>query len=161
MRRLAFIALVVCLISPLIYGADYFSIVDYFRLLPENALETPAASWLPLCDVIDKTNGYMHCPGDGAQAEFEVALFRFKDGRPLLAISSGELEGCNSLFLEFYQLGKDAHMKRTPRGIFPIKDGDGRQFKLPRNGRTISILNKSGKVLNRFTWDGTKFQSVK
>jgi hypothetical protein len=57
----------------------------------------------PKCGVVDLANGYMSCTGDGAQPEFEVALFRYRDGRPLLAICQGELEGPDSVYLEFFE----------------------------------------------------------
>ena len=78
------------------------SIVDYFLLLPKDCFEGPPSIWLRSMresgGTIDKKNGFMRCGGDGAQPEFEVALFRYRDGRPpLLAMSGGELEGADDL----------------------------------------------------------------
>src|SRR5262249_55750172 len=74
------------------------SIVDYFLRLPEKEFEGPPAIWLryarsgggyvclceggPREEFVDEKNGYIKCPGDGAQPNFEVALFRYRDGRP-------------------------------------------------------------------------------
>jgi hypothetical protein len=101
----------------------------------------------------------MSCTGDGAQPEFAVALFRFTDGRPLLAMSTGELEGKDSMFLVFYELGKDDRMHGTSRKIFPIPDGGNSQFILPKKGRVITVKNaQTGKVLAQFEWNGATFE---
>ena len=84
------------------------SIVDYFLLMPADLFEGPPSVWLRhartggeayLCNAeprekhVDEKNGYMSCGGDGAQASFDVALFRHRDGRPLLALcQAGEPE---------------------------------------------------------------------
>ena len=45
--------------------------------------------------------------------------FRYRDGRPLLALCQGELEGANSLMLSFFEIGSDGKMHEAPRSIFP------------------------------------------
>jgi hypothetical protein len=101
---------------------EKMSIVDYFLLLPADYFEGPPAGWFTVIrsnnEVIDKKNGYMKCSGDGAQPEFEVALFRHGDGRPLLSVCSGELEGADSVGLDFFELGPDGKMHKAPRSIF-------------------------------------------
>jgi len=150
------------------FGAEQkrLSIVDYFLLLPKDTFEAPPASMLefirqPTAGLIDKGNGYMSCIGDGAQPEFEVALFRYKDDRPLLVVCSGELEGPDGLYLEFFELGKNGSMQKAPRAIFPVKN-EVCSFKLPRTGRTILVSDKKGRKLRqKFTWNGESFQEVK
>jgi hypothetical protein len=168
MRRLCSLVLIFCGVWPQGgYSADqkHLSVVDYFVLLPANTFEGASpSSWLtflkqPGSGVIDTVNGYMSCTGDGAQPEFEVALFRFTDGRPLLAMSTGELEGKDSMFLTFYELGKDNRMHKASRKIFPISDGDNRQFMLPKTGRILTVKNaKTGKILEQFEWNGSTFE---
>jgi hypothetical protein len=160
-------------------GADEkkMTVVDYYLRLPDKTFEGPAAGWLrflkqPKCGVIDVSHGYMNCTGDGAQPEFEVALFRYRDGRPLLALCSGELEGDDSVTLEFFELGADGKMHKAPRKVFPIGDrwSSGEyeskyqdlQFELPRRGRTVLVRSlKSRKILHNFTWTGEKFVEEK
>jgi len=158
------------------------SIVDYFLLLPENQFEGPPSVWLrhartdgqaylcearPLEQRVDEKNGYIKCGGDGAQPNFEVALFRYRDGRPLLALCYGEapeLEGPDSVSLEFFEMGDDGKMQEIKRSIFPIPDSndDRWQFVLPRQGRTIVVRTpKSKKVLHKFTWNRGRFQEEK
>src|SRR5437588_8758518 len=98
------------------------TVVDYYLLLPKDTFETPPKDWLQNARVIDKENGYLSITGDGAQPSFEVALFRYRDGRPLLAICEGELEGNDSVTLEFFELGADGRMQKVSRKIFPIGD---------------------------------------
>jgi hypothetical protein len=156
-------------LSAVLNGADQkrMTVVDYFLLLPPKYFEGPPADWLkfvrqPKCGVIDLGNGYMSCTGDGAQPEFEVALFRYQDGRPLLAVCGGELEGPDSVFLDFFEMGPSGKMKKMRRSIFPVGDAGSEKgnwrFQLPRQGRTVLVHSqKSGKVLRKFTWNGEKF----
>jgi hypothetical protein len=143
------------------------SIVDYYLLLPKDTLETLPRQWLHNAK-IDKQNGYMDVSGDGAQPSFQVALFRYRDGKPLLAVCSGELEGDDSVGLEFFEIGTDGKMQKAARKIFPIADqwstteddekySDFR-FDLPRRGRTVLVRSaKTKKVLYKVTWNGEKF----
>jgi hypothetical protein len=142
-------------------------VVDYYLRLPDKTFEGSAADWLrflkqPKCGVVDVANGYMSCTGDGAQPPFEIALFRYRDGRPLLALCQGELEGEKSLFLDFFEMRSDGKMHKARRSIFPAGDAGNDQanwrFELPRQGRTVLLRSqKSGKVLSKFTWNGEKF----
>jgi hypothetical protein len=151
-------------------GADEkkLTVVDYYLLLPEKTFETPAREWLRNATVIDKQDGYMSITGDGAQPSFEVALFRYRDGRPLLAICEGELEGDAQVALNFYELGKDGKMRPVSREIFPVGDQwssgehdkkyEDFRFELPRHGRTVLVRSaKTKKVLHKVSWNGEKF----
>jgi hypothetical protein len=155
---------------------EKMSVVDYFLLLPSDTFEGPLNDWLDVMrangEVIDKENGYMNCPGDGAQPTVEVALFRYRNGRPLLALCSGELEGTDSVQLKFFELGADGHMQQISRPILPgahMKNDPGNgyvkegwQFELPRKGRTIVVRSeKAKKILHKFSWNGEKFQEEK
>ena len=144
------------------------TVVDYFLLLPDKTLEAPSRAWLGNAQVIDKQNGYISIAGDGAQPSFQVALFRYRDGRPLLALCSGELEGDDSVTLEFFELGSDGKMHKAARRIFPIGDRwssgeyeskyEDLQFELPRQGLTVLVRSlKTKKILHRVTWNGEKF----
>jgi hypothetical protein len=155
------------------------SIVDYFLLLPADLFEGPPSVWLRhaqtgghiyLCEAeareknIDEKNGYMSCGGDGAQSSFEVALFRHRDGRPLLALCHAgepEVEEENSVYsyLSFFELGADGKMHEVEHSMLPKAVRGNSEFLLPRQGRTILVRSpKSKKVLHKFTWNGEKFQ---
>ncbi|HEX8076226.1 MAG TPA: hypothetical protein VF511_00315 [Chthoniobacterales bacterium] len=129
------------------------SIVDYFLLLPPTTFEMSVPQKLSSIrqhEVIDKKNGYIKCRGDGAEPDFEVALFRHRDGRPLLAICWGEHEGESSVRLEFYEMGSNGKMDKVARSVFPIGDSE-----LPTRGtkRRIGNLNCLGRA--RPSWSGT------
>ena len=147
---------------------ETMSVVDYYLLLPDKTFETPARGWLHNATVIDKQNGYLSISGDGAQPSFDLALFRYRDGRPLLALCEGELEGDDSVTLEFFELGADGRMSKSSRKIFPVGDAwrngtDEPQpqswyFELPRHGRSVLVRSlKTKRILHRVTWNGEKF----
>ncbi len=165
---------------------EKMSIVDYFLLLPTDRFEGPPSVWLRhtrtgghayLCEAepreknIDEKNGYMSCAGDGAQASFDVALFRYRDGRPLLALCQAgepEVEEERSVYsyLSFFELGADGKMHEIEHSMLPgarEELGEGnREFVLPRRGRTIVMrAPKSKKVLHKFTWNGERFEKEK
>ena len=174
MKRLSiFIAIISALCLSVRAAAEKkMTVVDYYLLLPDKTFETPARNWLNNASVIDKQNGYISISGDGAQPSFDVALFRYRDGRPLLAICSGELEGDDSVALEFFELGADAKMHKASRKIFPIGDQwssgeydkkyEDFRFDLPRHGRTVLVRSaKTKRVLHKVTWNGEKFVAEK
>ena len=148
------------------------SIMDYFVQLPPRTFEEPAPDMLHFLEqpgtIIDKKNGYIRCQGDGAQGNFEVALFRYRDRRPLIVVSTGSTEGEKGTYLQFFNSGPDGKMRRIDNSIFPIADvgqaanggpSEKWRFELPRYGKTILVRStRSGKVVSKVTWDGQKFQ---
>jgi len=120
--------------------------------------------------VIDKKNGFMSVEGDGAQANFQVALFRYRDGRPLLAVCQGD-EGTDytrCVSVQFFDLGADGKMKKLDRKIFPVRDeyDSGElnkkyqdfRFIFRRQSRTVLVLSaKTERILHKVTWNGEKF----
>jgi len=150
--------------------AKRLRVVDYFLRLPDKTFEGPAKDWLsflrqpsqPKSGVYDPANGYLSCTGDGAQPPFEVALFRYRDDRPLLAVCQGELEGKSSKYLAFYEPSFGGRMHEVKRSIFPIADEKGYIFELPRKGRTVIVrTEKGGKQKAKYMWDGEKFVEEK
>jgi hypothetical protein len=144
--------------------------------LPAKDFEGPPSIWLAQIrdseSTLDKKNGFMRSGGDGAQPEFEVALFRYRDGRPLLALCNGELEGDDDLYLQFFELGPEGKMKLVNHWMFPVPDGgydaEGGatkadwEFHLPRTGKTIVIKTHKGhKTLYKLSWSGEKFEKEK
>jgi len=154
--------------------AEPVSVLDYFLLLPDGTLELAPRHWRQYANVIDKKNGFMSVEGDGAQPNFQVALFRYRDGRPLLAVCQADLESddprCASA--EFYGPGPDGRMRKLDRTTFPVHDqwesGEQLQkyqdfrFIFPRHGRTVLVRSaKTSRILHKVTWDGEKFVDEK
>jgi hypothetical protein len=151
------------------------SIIDYVGQLPREAFEGTALETLRFIrgpgNIVDKKNGYIRCKGDGGQGDFEVALFRYPDRRPLVAVSTGSTDGENWTYLEFFAPAADGKMHRLPSSIFPLADAGRNEngepsgkwrFELPRYGKTILARNAgSGKVLHKITWNGEKFVKEK
>lgn len=143
------------------------TIVDYFQRLPAGALEDKAERMWAFVQrmpgaIVDVANGYIRCEGDGAQGDFEVALFRYKDDRPLLALCQGEPAETDFWYLHFYELGDDGRLRKVDRAILRPGNEPNRKFELPRKGRTIVVRDtKSGKVTGRWTWDGARFVAEK
>jgi hypothetical protein len=147
------------------------SIMDYFVQLPSRTFEAPTPEMLQFLDkpgtVIDKKNGYVRCKGDGAQGDFEIALFRYRDRRPLIVVSTGSTEEGKGTYLQFFENGADGKMRRIDNSIFPIADvgqtknggpSEKWHFELPRYGKTILVRStRSGKVVSKITWTGEKF----
>jgi hypothetical protein len=151
------------------------SIIDYFVALPPRTFEDTALKMLRFIrkpsTVIDKKNGYIRCKGDGAQGDFEVALFRYRDRRPLVAVSTGSTEEEKGTYLQFFEARADGKMQKSADSLFPIPDvgraehggPSGKwQFDLPRYGKTILVRNaRSGKILHKITWNGERFREEK
>jgi hypothetical protein len=150
--------------------AEPASILDYFLLLPDDTLETPPRHWRQYANAVDKKNGFMSGGGDGAQPNFQVALFRYRDGRPLLAVCQGDegIDYSRCVSVQFFDLGPDGKMKKLDRKIFPVRDerDPGEQnekyqdfrFIFQRQSRTVLVLSaKTGKILHKVTWNGEKF----
>jgi hypothetical protein len=162
---LVFLLVLAASFSPVLRAAEArrLTVVDYYLQLPDKTFERSAKEWLmflrqPNSGSYDPANGYLSCTGDGAQPPFEVALFRYQNDRPLLAVCQGELEGKNSKYLTFYELGLSGRMHEVKRSIFPIADEKGCLFELPRKGRTVIVrTEKGGKLKAKYTWDGERF----
>jgi hypothetical protein len=151
------------------------SIIDYVAQLPPGAFEGTASQTLNFIrgpgSIVDKKNGYIRCKGDGGQGDFEVALFRYRDGRPLVVVSTGNTEEGKWTYLQFFEVGAAGKMQRITDSIFPLADsgrgedgqGSGKwRFELPRYGKTILARNPdSGKLLYKITWTGEKFVKEK
>ncbi len=152
------------------------TVSDYFAMVPAGTMETTGANLLKRVrsaksGVEDVANGYLSCGGDGAQSSFEVALFRYKDERPLLAICQGQDDegGPKSVRLDFFQLDESGTLVKAPRAIFPVKENafplrqsTAHSYVLPRKGRTVLVRDLgSGKVKQRFAWNGERFVEEK
>jgi hypothetical protein len=44
-------------------------------------------------------------------------------------------------------------MVRANRAVFPVQDSDKIRFELPREGLTVKVLDPSGEVHSKWTWN--------
>ncbi len=140
------------------------NITDYFLAIPNQAFtEGSPAELLKIIkrgedgSVLDTKNGYMRLSGDGAQVSLQVALFRFADKSPLLAVAWGNLEEPDFTHVTFFR-ERGGRMEKADRSILPAIDSGSHRFELPRLGRTVIIRNAGGEILLKYTWDGTQFR---
>jgi len=138
-------------------------IEEYFLELPESAefLEGKPAQLLNYIHnnhqgEVDRENGYLTFNGDGAQVSLQVALFRYQDRRPLLAVSYGLLEQPDYTHLAFFE---EREGKMRPASIaFPVKPaGNKYVFELPHRGRVITVKDQRGKIVGKARFDGSGF----
>src|SRR5438270_13101987 len=99
MKRLSIFVATISALFLSVRAADEkkMTIVDYYLLLPDKTFETPARDWLNNATVVDEENGYMRVTRDGAQPSCEVALVRYRNGRPLLGVREGEPQADDQL----------------------------------------------------------------
>ena len=168
-------ALLLSSIANLSAAKEEPTILDYFAQLPNRTFEGTTEEMLRFIrhpgTVIDTKNGYIKCKGDGAQGDFEVALFRYSDRRALIVVSTGSTEEEKGTYLQFFKSGPDGKMQRIDNSIFPIADvgqaedsgpSEKWHFDLPRYGKTIVVRStRSGKIVHKVTWNGEKFQDDK
>jgi hypothetical protein len=151
------------------------TVLDYVAQLPREAFEGTASDTLRFIrnpgNIVDKKNGYIRCKGDGGQGDFEIALFRYSDRRPLIVVSTGNTDEGKWTYLQFFEQGPDGKMRTMADSVFPLADsgrgpdgqGSGKwRFELPRYGKTILARNPdSGKILHKIAWNGEKFVKEK
>lgn len=138
-------------------------VADYFLGIPsQDFTEGSPAELLAIIkrgegrSLLDTKRGYMRLSGDGAQVSLQIALFRYADKSPLLAISYGILEEPDFTHVSFFT-EKNGKMILADRTILPVPDSDENRFELPHHGRTIIIRDARGKILSQWTWDGRAF----
>ena len=157
------------IVQPIIGAeAKRLTVMDYFlRMEVGPALEVSPKDLVANMDVVDIANGYLHVVGDGAQASIQVALFRYTDDRPLLAVyleSDPEVDGTSVGYLSFWELGPNGKMQQVADHKLPFREQiQGVKmgiFKLPQKGNTIAVLDSRGRVTSSYAWNGASFQLV-
>ena len=98
----------------------------------------------------------MRLEGDGAQVSLQIALFRFKNKSPLLAVAWGELEQADFTHLTFFK-EVNGKMILAERSTLPVPDSGKHRFELPRFGRTVIVRDAQSKLLSKWNWDGEQF----
>jgi hypothetical protein len=139
------------------------TVLDYYLLLPDKYFEADReqrAHWMldpKRGAIVDIKNGYLYAPGDGAQTEIYVCLFKRTDGRYLVAVNYNDKAGVFESFLDFYlyQRGK---LRSVGASILPLAFNKELHYELPRRGATIEVTNSSGKKLYNLVWSKNVFR---
>jgi hypothetical protein len=165
--RTLFAGLACVMIATVYAPAAAETVVDYFIALPPQVFhEGTPAELLAIMkrgegeSVVDTQNGFLRLEGDGAQVSLQVALLRYEDKRPLMAVAWGELEEPDFTHLTLFE-EKDGKLVVARRGIFPVADSPKLRFELPREGRTVIVRDAAGTTVSKWTWKGDKFANEK
>ncbi len=114
--------------------------------------------------IIDIANGYISYDESDNPAGFELAIFKRSDGSYLVAYSSGafgdpeldkELGNTPTFYLLSYHKGR---WRDVTRSTLPVPFDKRLAYHLPRQGKTIAVVNTRGRKLYDLTWRGDRFQ---
>ncbi|MDQ3117138.1 MAG: hypothetical protein M3Q86_11135 [Verrucomicrobiota bacterium] len=162
MRKRYAVLLTVIGIAAIAQAKTLPGVEAYFARLPENSvfLEGKSTELLEHIHrgqgIVDTKNGYLLLRGDGAQVSLQVALFRYNDGRPLLAVSYGLLEEADFTQLAFF-VEQNGKMVPTNSIDFPSQMDGKHVYELPRHGRVIKVRDAAGKLVAQARFNGERF----
>ena len=163
---------------------DTRSVLDYYKLVPENILANKEAQ--AKVEIQDSKNGYLKITGM-FEGWTEAALFRKKDGSPILVVGNNECGPVCSTSVRAFTFSGNTATDETEKiinkpseqeeGQLYVKkkkagdeDRNGEQpplvWELPRVGRVIKVvvdseIAPSGVTLYELHWKDDKFTVVK
>jgi len=139
------------------------TVVDYYMLLPDKYFEAnreQRLNWMldpKRGAIVDIKNGYLYAPGDGAQTDVFVCLFKRSDGKYLIAVNYNDKNEVFESFLDFY-VYHHGRLRNVRRSVLPVPFNKRLYYELPRHGTTIVVTNKSGKKLYDLVWTRNVFR---
>ena len=153
-------------------GKDRRTVLDYYRLIPINTLNTIGAK----ITINDSKNGYLQVGGN-YKGWSEVALFRREDRSAVIIVGDTLcFPGCVTSLYAFEFVGSkmvDVTEKLLPKrveelklakskGLLELPDWEKMIFKieLPRKGTTIKVNDPFDNLVYKLEWKDNKF-SVK
>ena len=163
-RRFLLALLVVCLSYS--WGQAQSStpktVFDYYLMLPEKYFEADKeqrVKWMldsRRGAVVDRKNGYIFAPGDGAQTSVFVCLFNRPRRSPLVAVKSYESDTDQYTHLDFYEY-KAGALVEFKRRVLPVKVNEEFKYEMPRYGKSIQVRDRRGRRIYRLIWSGRRF----
>lgn len=107
--------------------------------------------------IVDLRNGFLFAPGDGAQTDIYLSLFKRRDARYVIALKYYASNSQDFSYLEcyIYQAGSWADVTKS---VIPVNLSDELKYELPRYGKVIRVRDKKGKRLYDLVWRGQKFR---
>jgi hypothetical protein len=142
------------------------TVLDYYLLLPEKyfeANEKERVKWMldPLRGaIVDVKNGYLYAPGDGAQTDIYVCLFKKADGNYLIAVKTHPGDTDEYTYLDFYVF-EGGRLLDVTKTVLPLAVNEEFKYELPRYGTTIHVKNKSGGKIYDLLWASDRFRLKK
>ena len=146
------------------HAASMLSVREAFLEIPERDIvysQDERKSFL-ITAKVDDQHAYLRYRATDNSENFEFALFLRNDGKPLAAMSWGPgdciddaPETCES-DLRFFVLDRGQWLSL---GVAPLPKRFDKSlvYELPRIGRTISVKTLQGSLVERFEFDGVKF----
>ena len=139
------------------------TVLDYYKLLPDKYFEadrTQRVNWMlnpKRGAVVDLRNGYLYAPGDGAQTDIYLSLFRKRTGGYLVGVKFYASDTQDLTYLDFYVYQISSWVAVT-KSVIPVNIKDELKYEMPRYGRTIRVRDKRGRPLYDLVWSGDKFR---
>ena len=146
------------------------TVADFLRLVPERytigydrRLREELLRGERRGVVVDIPNGYISYDESDNPSGFELAIFRKNDGSYLVAYSDGafyepdlgrELGNWPTFYLLSYKGGRWRDVTRTS---LPVPFDKKLSYMLPRQGRSIGVVNGRGRLLYTLTWRNDRF----
>ena len=139
------------------------TVLDYYLLLPEKYFEAnkeERVKWMldpRRGAIVDVKNGYLYAPGDGAQTDIYVCLFKKADGSYLIAVKTHPSDTEEYTYLEFYVLKGGGKLLDVTKTVLPVAVKEEFKYELPRYGTTIHVKKKSGRKIYDLLWVSDRF----
>ena len=136
--------------------------MEYYKLLPDKYFEADREqriNWMldpKRGAVVDSKNGYLFAPGDGAQTDIYLSLFKKRNDEFVVAVKHYDSDTNDFTYLEFL-LYKNASWTEVTKSMIPVKINDELRYEMPRYGKVIRVRNKKGKRMYELVWTGEKF----
>jgi len=138
------------------------TVLDYYLLLPKKYFEAndeERVKWMldpRRGAIVDVKNGYLYAPGDGAQTDVYVCLFKKPDGSYLIAVKTHPPDTDEYTYLDFYVF-REGTLLDVTKTVLPVNVKEELKYELPRYGTTIHVKNNSGRKIYDLLWASTRF----
>jgi len=138
------------------------TVLDFYNLLPEKYFEADRAQRVSFMldpkrgAVVDLRNGYLYAPGDGAQSDIYLSLFKKRTGGYLVGVKFHASDTQDETYLDFYDYQNSSWVLVT-KSVIPVNISAELKYVMPRYGTTIYVRNKRGPLYD-LVWAGEKFR---
>ena len=107
--------------------------------------------------IVDDKNGYLYAPGDGAQTNIYLRLFKRSNGDTVVVVNYNNEDGVFEPFLDFY-LYHDGKLSNLTEKVMTVTFNKNLYYHLPRRGTAIIVSDKTGRKLYELVWSGSVFK---